>query len=173
MGQRGLTLPEMAITLAIGSILLGLAIPGYAYLVRSVRLSGLSGELAGALAYARSEAITRGVRVTVCKTGNAASAAPACQSAAGWQQGWLVFVDEGVRGVVDGTDVVLRARADAVDGVSVSVSNFSTYVSYLPAGTSRAPNNLANGSISFCLDGEKRSVILNVTGRIRTSAGSC
>lgn len=173
MRQRGLTLPEMAITLAIGSILLGLAIPGYAYLARSVRLSGLSGELAGALAYARSEAITRGVRVTVCKTGNAASAAPACQSAAGWQQGWLVFVDEGVRGVVDGTDVVLRVRADAVDDVTVTVSNFSTHVSYLPSGTSRAPNNLSNGSINFCLDGEKRSVILNVTGRVRTSAGSC
>ncbi|MEW6132417.1 MAG: GspH/FimT family pseudopilin [Pseudomonadota bacterium] len=169
MNQRGLTLPELAITLAIGSILLGMAIPGYAYLVRSVRFSGLSGELVGALAYARSEAIKRGVRVTVCKTGNAAS----CQSAAGWHEGWLVFVDEGVRGVVDGTDTVLRARADAVDDVTVTVSNFTTHVSYLPSGISRAPNNLSNGSIHFCLDGVKRSVILNTTGRVRTSTGSC
>lgn len=173
MRQNGLTLLEMVITLAIGAILLGMAIPGYGYLVRGAQLSRLSSDLVSALAYARSEAIKRGERVTVCKTGNAAPASPACQDDGGWQQGWIVFVDGGIKGEIDGSDEVLRVKSESTNAASVTVSNLSTYVSYLPSGLSRAPNNLPNGSINFCLEGEKRSVILNVTGRVRSAAGSC
>lgn len=171
--QAGFSLVEWLVTVAVLAILLSLAIPSYGNLSRSVRLSGLSGDLVASLAFARSASIQRGIRVTICKTANAASASPSCQSAASWSDGWIIFTDALSYGVVDATDILLRAHSQSASGVTVTASNFTTRVSYLASGRSKAPNGLSNGSINFCKDGEKRSVILNITGRARTAKGTC
>jgi type IV fimbrial biogenesis protein FimT len=161
----------MFVVVAILAILLGLMIPSYGNFSRTARLSGLSNDLVASLAFARTASIQRGVRVTICKTTNAASVNPTCQSSAKWSDGWIIFTDNSISGVVDGTDTLLRAHPQPVSGASVTVSNFTTHISYLATGRSRAPNGLANGSINFCKEGDKRSIILNVTGRVRTSKG--
>jgi type IV fimbrial biogenesis protein FimT len=173
MKQGGVTLVELLSVLAIGVILLAIGVPSYGYLINNSRLVGLSNGLVRALNLARSEAIKRNAQVTVCTTSLANSATPACDAAAEWNQGWLVFVDQGIIGVVDGTDQVIAARAYPAMGATATTSNFSYYVSYHPSGLSQGPNNLPNGSINFCLAGEEHSVILNIAGRIRTSEASC
>lgn len=173
MNQKGFTLIEALVTLSVLAILLGIAIPSYGYLKRTVRLSSLSNELVVSLAFARSEAIKRGILVTVCKTANAASGSPSCQSTANWSDGWMIFTDKSSLGVMDGADSLLRVQAQPVLGIGASASNFTTHITYLATGRSRAPNNLSNGSVNFCKDGEKRSVILNATGRVRTTSGAC
>lgn len=173
MERRGFTLVELLIVLAVGSILLAIAVPGYAFLVNTSRVAAVTNDLVSTLQLARSEAIKRGMRVTVCKTSNPANAMPACDYAAGWHQGWLVFVDGGTRGILDAQDELIRIEQNNLNGARISPSNFHNYVSYLPSGMSQGPNNLGNGTFEICLAHMQRKVILSVTGRIRSSSGSC
>ena len=64
--QRGLTLIEICIVLAIVSILVGTALPSFDNLIKNRRLEGQAAELALDLRYVRSEAVARneGVRVS-------------------------------------------------------------------------------------------------------------
>ena len=64
--QRGLTLIEACITLAIASILVGTAVPSFIDSNKKRMLDGSAGELATDLYLARSEAVARqqGVRVS-------------------------------------------------------------------------------------------------------------
>ena len=55
---RGVTLLELLVALAIGSILLGVGIPAYESVVRNNRLATDTNELVAAIHYARSEAIS-------------------------------------------------------------------------------------------------------------------
>ena len=174
MRWRGFTLVELLIVLAVGSILLAIALPGYAFLANANRLTAATNNLVAAMHFARSESIKRGVRVSVCTTSNPAAAVPACDHAAGWHQGWLVFEDDGLRGVLDLQDALLRVERDVLlHDISISTTNFSHYVSYLPSGMSQGPNNLGNGTFILCLEHMERRVIVSMTGRIRLARGNC
>lgn len=173
MKNTGVTLVELLVVLAVASILLAIVVPGYAYLVGTSRLAALTNDFVTALHLARSEAIKRGMRVTVCKTGNAQAAAPACDAGAAWEQGWLVFVDSGARGVIDGNDSVLWVR-DGVTGATITPPhNYSRYVSYLPSGNTQGSGNLANGTLSLCAAGSRRDIVINTAGRLRLQTGVC
>jgi type IV fimbrial biogenesis protein FimT len=173
MRGRGVTLVELLVVLAVGAILVTISIPGYAFLVNANRLTAVTNDLVMALHMARSEAIKRGMRVTVCKTSNPMAALPSCDSAATWQQGWLIFSDDVTRGVIDPGDSVLWIQDSAHSTVSITTHNYSSHISYLPAGGSRGSNNLANGTIQICVAGSRRDIIINITGRPRLEDGIC
>jgi type IV fimbrial biogenesis protein FimT len=173
MKRRGFTLVELLVVLAVGSILLAIAVPGYAFMVNANRLAAVTNDLVTALHLARSEAIKRGTRVTVCKTGDAMAASPACSTTANWQDGWLVFVDGGTRGVVDGGDILLRVREQVSSGAVITSINYSRYISYLPGGGSQGSSGLANGSLKICRDSIQRDIIINRTGRPRLDSSTC
>ncbi|MHB0916225.1 MAG: GspH/FimT family pseudopilin [Thiobacillus sp.] len=175
MNGRGFTLVELLVVLAVGAILLTIAIPGYAFLVNGSRLAAATNDLVTSLHLARSEAIKRGVRVTVCKTSNAMAATPVCDTTANWQQGWLVFVDVdgGTKGMIDSTDTLLRVQDSLSAEVTITTSNYSSYISYLPSGRSQGPNGLANGALRVCMAGNRRDIIINNTGRARLKSHTC
>lgn len=173
MTDRGFTLVELVLVLTIGAILLAIAIPGYAFLVSGSRLSTATNDLVTALHLARSEAIKRRTRVTVCKSNNAMSSQPSCNINANWEAGWLVFVDDGTRGVVDPGDTVLWSTDQASVGVAITVSNFTSFISYLPSGVSQGSSGLSNGWLHVCVNGQQREIIVNVAGRPRLKSSTC
>ena len=173
MKGRGVTLVELLVTLAIGSILLAIAIPGYAYLINASRLTSVTNDLVTAIHLTRSEAIKRGTRVTVCKTSNPMADPPACDAAAEWHDGWLVFVDGGTRGVIDSGDTLLRVQNQAPSEATITANNYKRYISYMPNGSSRSSSGLANGTIFICVAGNRRDIIINTTGRPRLSTNIC
>jgi len=63
---RGFSLVELMVTIAVLAILLAIGIPSFASLIASNRLTSATNELVAALQTARTEAIRRNVRVTVC-----------------------------------------------------------------------------------------------------------
>ena len=173
MKTRGFTLVELLVTLAIGTILLMIAIPGYAFLVNTNKLAAVTNSLVTSIQLARSEAIKRGVRVTVCKSSSALVAVPSCNPTSEWHQGWLIFVDEGTRGVVDHGDVLLWVQDSTPEATNIISNNFDRYISYLPSGASQGSNGLSNGTIRICVSGVQRNIIINTVGRPRLSSGYC
>ena len=174
MKGRGVTLVELLVTLAIGAILLAIAVPGYAFLVSSSRLTTVTNNLVTAIHLTRSEAIKRGTRVTICKTGNPMADPPACDAAAEWHQGWLVFVDAGERGVINAGDTVLRVQGPASEGATIQPNyNYRHFISYRPTGTSQGSSGLSIGTISICVSGSRRDIVINITGRPRLESNTC
>ncbi len=86
--QRGLTILEIMIAVAVLGILLAVGIPSYAHVTISNRLTSDTNDLVGSLQFARSEAITRGETVTVC---SANASLDACSGGGDWTSGWVIL----------------------------------------------------------------------------------
>lgn len=112
-GKAGFTLIEMTVIIAISAILVALAAPSMRNLIESTGVANSVNSFVGSISYARSEALKRGLPVTMCRSVNAdTSSTPTCSSGSGWEAGWIVFVDFNGNGTVNATggDVVLRAQ---------------------------------------------------------------
>ena len=101
---HGFTLVELLLSLAIAGILLFAGLPAYQRWLGQYQVNNQAQFLVGAFNEARSEAIRRNHRVTLCKTrdGNA------CDEGAGWEQGWIMFADRNQNGEIDGDEPVLH-----------------------------------------------------------------
>lgn len=111
---RGFTLIEFAIVIAIAAILIGVAAPDLRRAEGVRALGAQTSEFMSGLRFARAEAMKRGEAVTVCAA-DAGSASQRCVGAESfaptdWRGGWLVFVDRGERGAIDGSDQLLRVQ---------------------------------------------------------------
>lgn len=102
--RRGLTLVELLVTLAVAAILTMVAVPSFAAVLRSVHLSAGSNDLMASLRLARSEAVRRGDRITICKSADGA----ACAEEGGWEQGWIVFQDVNGNARLDAGETLVR-----------------------------------------------------------------
>ena len=180
----GFTLIELMVTLSVLAILLAIAIPNFQSFVLNSRLTATTNDLVSALAVARSEAVKRATRVTVCKSADSGAASPTCSAGANWQDGWIVFVDSATAGTVDGTDSdnILRVFQPTVNnGMAIDGgTNFANWLSYLPSGVSVGDGDLANGT--FTVDFATcpspattmaRTIVLNATGRVITTRVDC
>jgi len=172
----GFTLIELMITVAIVGIVASLGVPSFQEMLHQNRASSLANELATSLNLARSEAIKRGTRVSVCKSANITESSPTCSTATttNWQNGWLIFVDKGTSGTFDNSsDTRLKVgQPSNSNAVIIADPTFTNYISYLSSGISRG-SGLPNGSLDICVGGVQRSIIISSTGRIRSAKGTC
>lgn len=133
----GVTLIELLVGLALLAILMAIAVPSFRGTAASNRLSASAAEVANTMALARSEAIRRGGRVTVCKSADGA----ACTLVGGWEQGWIVFVDTtraGANASVDAGEVIVSRVGRQADGITIlGTAALANYVSFAADGTVR------------------------------------
>jgi len=119
--QLGFTLYELLITVLIVAIVLSIGVPNLGEFTRNSRVTGLANDLHGSFYLARSEAARAKLPVTIC-----ASAAPfgaAACNGAGFDDGWIVFVDANGNGVRDAAgDNVLKAFPPAHDTIHIHAS---------------------------------------------------
>ena len=114
--QRGFTVVEMLVTVAIIGILAALAAPAMRNLVTNQQIRSGSFELYSTLVFARSEAMKRSRRVSIIRQGS------------NWEGGWDVCVDNDFDGACDAGPAVLRAQG-VLPGVAITgpAGGFLTY----------------------------------------------
>jgi len=166
----GVTLIELMVTLAVLAIVLGIGIPSFVDFVKNSRLFTVSSEIQTVLGYARSEAVTRRLPVSVCPSANGS----ACGG--GWQAGLLVFADvAGDGGVTGGQDEILKYAPftnASLQIAAAATTDFGggNFIQFRPTG--QAQNA---GALRVCDDrtgNVGRLVSLSVTGRTETSRGA-
>lgn len=122
--QRGFTLYELLISVAIFIILTSVGIPSYISFVRNGQLSNISTTLFTDLMFARSEAMKRKINIVICRSTTPTAGSPACGggTSGDWSTGWIVFADVGgTSGVYDsGTDILLRVSNPSMSTVKVT-----------------------------------------------------
>lgn len=89
--NTGFTLIELIVTLAVAAIILTIGVPSFQEALQNNRRTTQVNEIIGAFNIARSEAIKRGMKVTMCKSADSATCdTTACSVTTGnncWEQG--------------------------------------------------------------------------------------
>ena len=178
---RGFTLVELAVTLAVAAILLALATPSFAELLRRNRLAAANNELVTALNVARAEALRRGRPVSICASADQRS----CAGNADWGTGWVVFEDNVTTGAPGAPaaqsadyDVRMISVSPAMEG-GFLLGGTDSWYRFTPSG-SLGWSDIGGGSErSFvlrnetCKGTEARRITVNRIGRIRSAAEAC
>jgi type IV fimbrial biogenesis protein FimT len=125
---------ELMLALAIVALLTTLAAPNYQRFLLQRGVQAAVDALVGDLRYARSEALMRAARVSVCSSRDGM----ACLSTPDWAAGWIVFTDADGDGVVDSGERVLRVQAASPYLASLSTSAVRAAVVYEATGWARA-----------------------------------
>lgn len=164
----GFTLVELMVTIVVLAILLAIGIPAFASLIASNRLTSATNELIASLQAARTEALRRNARVTVCP---AAPNANACSGA--WRDGWMAFVDQtpgNAPAPESANDILFRGGPLHTGIVVVANAPLSSYVSFSADGMSKQLNGaflastLRVCSTSTALTNDRRARDLDLLG---------
>ncbi len=167
--QSGFTLLELMVTVAMAAIVLTTGVPGFQTVVKNNRMTTATNGLVGALNLARSEAVKRGVRVTVCKSADGTG----CVTTGSWAQGWIVFTDPDNNANYDSAAETLLRVQEAIEGNLTMVGNLNVanYISYTASGQSQLTGGAFQaGTIAMCDDRSAnvgKNIVLSLTGRVR------
>lgn len=154
--EKGFTLIELMVVLAVMGIIAGMAFPSLRDLIVNSRITTQTNEFIAALSYARSEAIKRGTDVMVC-----------ADDEANLGNGWFINP-----GIACNTDLAI-VRHEALTGLVLTPATVSIRFS--------GRGGLASGAITFTLAADdcpsgverKREVSVLGSGRIAVSRKAC
>lgn len=139
--SAGFTLLELLITLTIASILFGVAIPSFFAAIRSNRLTANANQLVSALNYARSEAVKRGVAITIRRVDDKSSTN--LGAAANWEDGWDVFLDADANGEFEAGGVVLKTFPGLQTNYTLrGNANLTAFIRFMADGRANAAGYL-------------------------------
>ncbi len=115
--QAGLTTLELIVTIAIAGIIIGLAIPSFDSFTANSKVAAANNSLVFSLQLARSEAVERLLPTGLCVSANPDIEEAVCAPGAGYESGWIVYVDANGNGVRDsgGVEEIIN-RNSALSG---------------------------------------------------------
>lgn len=159
----GFTLIELIVTISIVAILVGMALPGFTSIISSTRLTTYANELVASLNLARSEAVKRGVQVSIRRKGSTSQ---------NWDSGWDIFTDVDGDGVFDAADTLLKTYPALTNGFTLRTGavGYQDFAAYLPSGLSlSAIGDTFRLCASSADTANARAIAINALGRPKTS----
>lgn len=180
--ERGLTLVELMVTLAVAIILLAVGMPLFSGVAANNRAVAEANMFIAGFKLARSEAVKRAAEVSVCAIDDPAATPLTCSADnADWANGLLVFTDSGVAGSVDGSDVRLKSFVNPTAGSAVTAT--TTFIRYRAQGEvgGGLTANAACSSSGTCLElsrgnttgSQVRCLHINQSGQVRLERAAC
>ena len=166
--DKGLTLPEVMLTLVILALLTSFAMPRFDVLLAESRSASIVSQLVARIENARKSALVRGETLTLC---------PGRESCAGrddWISGALLFSDHDADGRMDTGEPLLRRFSALGSSGQVRWRSFGNrpWIQFLPNGSTPSQS----GRLTYCpQSGDPRiarELILNAAGRIRHAKDS-
>ncbi len=132
--NRGFTLAELMIGLAVTGITLSVGVPGFADFISNQTQTSSTNDLVLAMTLARSEAIKQNRFVSVCESSDGLQ----CGTTGNWKGGWIVFANtsQANADTVDATETVIRyfERNRNERDIDPSVADLN-FVAFRPSGT--------------------------------------
>ena len=169
--EQGVTLLELMVALTLAAILLMLAAPPLRDLVVANQAATHAQAMMTSLFLARTEAVKRHRRVTLCKSADGLH----CTTDGDWSQGWLVFADAANFGVLDPGEELLRVQQALQSDLSLRNTNAANWYAYRPDGSAASSGGLVTGTFRVCPGNGNPQlayrVITNITGRPRVARG--
>ncbi len=161
--QSGFTLIELMVTVAVAGILAMVAVPAMTSLINGNRLAGTTGELTSSLQIARSEAVRRNARVTICGTTDGVNCG------ADWSR-WMVRGQDNAGGT---TDMIRDTSAPG----SVQISGPAAGIMFRPSGLTDGEEQLTICVPTDSPAENQRVVTVMISGNITTvrsnGGGAC
>ncbi len=163
--ERGLTLIEMILVVAIGSFIFGVAVPAFSGAIERNKAAIAINWIVAAIHYTRHAALVHRTMTTLCPSTN--------QRTCGgrWHNGILVFTDRNGNHEPDGQDQVLQTIAYPFTGSTLTWRSFGNR-QYLQM-TAYGYTNYQNGNFVYCSQDQNprfaRQIVINIQGRVRTS----
>ncbi|MFK5913162.1 MAG: GspH/FimT family pseudopilin [Woeseiaceae bacterium] len=164
--NHGFTLLELLVTLAIASVLAAISFPSLSAMLSQNRMVVTTNQLAGALAYARSEAVMRGENVVTCHSINQTK----CHRSQYWNGSYIIFVDSNRNRLREPEEQLLRVYVDSNNDTQIELSAsgraIEYYMRYLPTGEA-----YPNGTFRICSSSSnsRNALIMTQSGRLRLS----
>jgi type IV fimbrial biogenesis protein FimT len=175
----GFTLLELMTTLLVVSIVLSAGVPSYLSIVRNNRAATNANELVSALTIARSEAVRRSERVSICRSNDGAT----CSGS--WEDGWIVFLDDAATDTAtpvdpDASQLIGVWPAPVGEASVVTRSGGGTidlgWIRFLPRGDTRSDENFPitySMEIADCTGNVAREIEINAVGRASVTRAAC
>jgi len=160
--NKGYTLLELMVTMVIAAILLGVAVPNFISFVKNNRILAETNGLMTVIKTARSEAMTRRVNITICRSSDNVN----CD---GSGDNYIGFSDSGTANKVDGTDVIIVRTTINSDDLNVNYSGGSSI-----RFNSRGRAVGSSGTLTVCDDRGNdyaRGITIEPIGRSSTATG--
>jgi len=165
---KGFTLIELMITLAVIAIVSAIAAPSFAEIIADNKQVTRYNQLIASIALARSEAIKRGIRTSICQSSDGSSCTKQSKQ---WHLGWIVYTDSDGDNKVDKDETILLVQQPFNDEVTISFGGRNR-IAYYPDGLAVGSSN---GTFLICdarQDQAKSGLIISISGRARKASAS-
>ena len=183
--QKAFTLIELLVTVTVVGVVIGLAVPSFNSQILNNKSIALGEDFASALNLARSEAVKRANRVTICVSTDGKTCVDA---ASDWSKGFIAVVDYATTDTATDplltnpthtTSTVIRVWEAQDPKAEISVKRGGTAVSfirYTPLGTLARLSNDAitiNAEMRNCKGDAGREITVGLAGLVGIAHMKC